>query len=72
MEILLILSSLTLFSLVCGSFLPQDVLVDEPVHRIKLLGKISDSPDALTRSFLSPAHTRAARQISQWMVDAGE
>lgn len=63
---------MTLFSAVSGFFLPEDLLVNEPLHRIKVLGNISDSPDVLTRSFLSPAHSRAARQISEWMADAGE
>lgn len=35
------------------------------------LGKISDSPEGLVRTFLSPAHARAKRLVARWMTDAG-
>ncbi|KAL6756411.1 hypothetical protein V8C86DRAFT_1810565 [Haematococcus lacustris] len=43
----------------------------EPNLQLSLLGKISDTEGSLARTFLSPAHQRAADQLRQWMVDAG-
>lgn len=44
---------------------------DEVWQRLEVLGAISDDPVGLTRTFLSPAHTRAKRQLASWMVAAG-
>lgn len=35
------------------------------------LGRISDEPDGLTRTFLSPAMRRANAQVARWMTAAG-
>ncbi len=39
--------------------------------RIEILGRISDSPEHLVRTFLSPANLLAARTIIGWMEDLG-
>ncbi len=39
--------------------------------RIDELGRLSDSPDYLVRTFLSPANLAAARLISEWMSELG-
>ncbi len=39
--------------------------------RLKTLAGISDDPACLTRTFLSPAHGRARRQVGEWMAGAG-
>jgi hypothetical protein len=36
------------------------LLLDEPVAHLDALGAVSDAPDSLVRTFLSPAHKRAA------------
>ena len=41
------------------------------IARIDELRKISDSPDGLARSFLSPANLAAARKIQDWMRELG-
>ncbi len=41
------------------------------LDRIETLGAITDTPGALTRTFLSPANLRAARQVLTWMEEAG-
>ena len=40
-------------------------------RRLRELGRISDEPGRLTRTFLSPAMARANRQVARWMRDAG-
>lgn len=40
-------------------------------RRIGELGRISDSPDYLVRTFLSPANVHAARLVIGWMEDLG-
>ncbi len=35
------------------------------------LGGISDDPNGLVRTFLSPAHARAKRLVARWMTEAG-
>lgn len=42
----------------------QEVLYREPAERIQWLGKISDAEGSLYRRFFSPAHIRAASQVS--------
>jgi allantoate deiminase len=39
--------------------------------RIDELGRISDSPDYLVRTFLSPANKQAAAKILEWMTSLG-
>lgn len=41
------------------------------LSRIDELGRISDSPSYLVRTFLSPANLAAARLIQKWMEDLG-
>jgi allantoate deiminase len=41
------------------------------LSRIETLGAITDTPGLLTRTFLSPANLRAARQVMAWMEEAG-
>ena len=43
----------------------------EIVRRIEALGAISETPDRLTRIFLSPEHRAAADLLLSWMRDAG-
>src|SRR3982075_890270 len=46
-------------------------LGDEIVERINELGKISETPEHLTRIFLTEQHRAAADLILSWMRDAG-
>ena len=46
-------------------------LGDEIVGRINRLASISETPDNLTRIFLTPEHRAAADLILSWMVEAG-
>src|SRR6204780_4917006 len=46
-------------------------LGDEIVGRINRLAAISETPDNLTRIFLTPEHRAAAELIMSWMVEAG-
>jgi allantoate deiminase len=41
------------------------------MQRIEALGKISDDPDCLTRTFCSPAMRRANAVVGSWMREAG-
>src|ERR1700691_1204753 len=51
---------------------PQQLsLGDEIVGRINRLATISETPDNLTRIFLTPEHRAAADLIMAWMVEAG-
>ena len=43
----------------------------EILDRVATLGRHSDSPDNYTRTYLTPAHQAAAKQIAQWMREAG-
>jgi allantoate deiminase len=46
-------------------------LGDEIAGRINRLAAISETPDNLTRIFLTPEHRAAAELIMRWMVEAG-
>jgi allantoate deiminase len=46
-------------------------LGDEIVGRVNRLAGISETPDNLTRVFLTPEHRAAAELIMNWMVEAG-
>jgi allantoate deiminase len=46
-------------------------LGEEIVGRINRLAGISETPDNLTRIFLTPEHRAAAELIMRWMVEAG-
>jgi allantoate deiminase len=46
-------------------------LGDEIVGRINRLASISETPDNITRIFLTPEHRAAADLIMSWMVEAG-
>ena len=46
-------------------------LGEEIVGRINRLAEISETPDNLTRIFLTPEHRAAAELIMRWMVEAG-
>jgi allantoate deiminase len=46
-------------------------LGEEIVGRINRLAAISETPDKLTRIFLTPEHRAAAELIMSWMVEAG-
>jgi hydantoinase/carbamoylase family amidase len=41
------------------------------LRRLAELATLSDSPDGLTRLFLSPAHKRAVALVAGWMQEAG-
>ncbi len=43
----------------------------EILDRVAELGRHSDSPGNYTRTFLTPAHQAAAKQIAHWMREAG-
>jgi hydantoinase/carbamoylase family amidase len=43
----------------------------EFISRVQELGRHSDSPHHYTRTYLTHAHQAAARQIAQWMQEAG-
>ena len=47
------------------------VPMDDPISRAAALAQHSDSPEHYTRTYLSPAHQAAARQIGAWMAEAG-
>ncbi|KAL4419269.1 hypothetical protein ABPG77_004827 [Micractinium sp. CCAP 211/92] len=47
------------------------LLYREPNHFLQALGNISDTEGSLTRTFLSPAHRRAAGKLRKWMAAAG-
>lgn len=49
----------------------HSILHDETNRHLQQLATISDSPDVLVRTFMSPAHKQAAVQIRSWMADAG-
>ena len=44
---------------------------DKIIERIHSLGKISENPDCLTRTFGSPAFLQGSRKIMEWMQEAG-
>lgn len=46
-------------------------LGDEIVARINVLAAISETPDNITRIFLTPEHRAAADMIIGWMQEAG-
>src|SRR5215468_2745945 len=41
------------------------------IARAQALARHSDSPQHYTRTYLTPAHQAAAREIGQWMREAG-
>lgn len=43
----------------------------EIVERAEALARHSDSPDNYTRTYLTPAHQAAAKQLAHWMREAG-
>jgi allantoate deiminase len=45
--------------------------MDDVISRVAALARHSDSPDHYTRTYLTPAHQAAARQLATWMQDAG-
>jgi hydantoinase/carbamoylase family amidase len=45
--------------------------MDDLLSRAEALARHSDSPDHYTRTWLTPAHQAAARQIAAWMREAG-
>lgn len=47
------------------------ILGEEVNERLELLGSVSDSAEHLERTFMGPAHRRAASMIREWMKDAG-
>ena len=48
-----------------------DMALERLLGRIEELGAITNTPGSLTRTFLSPANLRAARQVMAWMEQAG-
>jgi hydantoinase/carbamoylase family amidase len=45
--------------------------MEDVLSRAESLARHSDSPDHYTRTWLTPAHQAAARQIAAWMEEAG-
>jgi len=45
--------------------------MDDVLSRAAALARHSDSPRHYTRTYLTPAHQAAARQLADWMRDAG-
>jgi allantoate deiminase len=50
---------------------PFEDALSRLLERIDHLGTITDTPGALTRTFLSPANRAAARRVGEWMQAAG-
>ena len=46
-------------------------ILQQALARIETLGAISDTPGALTRTFLSPASRKAAEVVMKWMEELG-
>eukprot|EP00232_Nephroselmis_pyriformis_P020763 CAMPEP_0182863140 /NCGR_PEP_ID=MMETSP0034_2-20130328/6471_1 /TAXON_ID=156128 /ORGANISM="Nephroselmis pyriformis, Strain CCMP717" /LENGTH=503 /DNA_ID=CAMNT_0024995311 /DNA_START=365 /DNA_END=1876 /DNA_ORIENTATION=- len=46
-------------------------LWEQPNRHLQKLGKISDDPNVLIRTFMSVAHRSAAATLDDWMEDAG-
>ncbi|KAF5843474.1 allantoate deiminase, chloroplastic-like protein [Dunaliella salina] len=55
----------------CASDFGHITLNKEPNDHLASLAQISDSDVSLERTFLSPAHRRAAAQLRVWMEEAG-
>lgn len=49
----------------------KPALAERAASWLDELGGISDSPDGLARTFLSPSHARARRLVARWMTSAG-
>lgn len=49
----------------------MDEITSRLVTRLDELGQISDEPEHLVRTFLSPAHRRANHRVGEWMRAAG-
>ena len=45
--------------------------MDDLLSRAESLARLSDSPENYTRTYLTPAHQAAARQLAAWMREAG-
>jgi hydantoinase/carbamoylase family amidase len=45
--------------------------MDDVLTRAEVLARHSDSTEHYTRTYLTPAHQAAARQLAAWMADAG-
>ena len=45
--------------------------MDDLISRAEALSRHSDSPEHYTRTYLTPAHQAAARQLADWMREAG-
>lgn len=58
-----------------ASILDRVVLMKSKVHFLALnflvVSQVSDSPEFLQRTFMSPAALRAGQLIRTWMSDAG-
>ena len=54
-----------------GPFLSMDSIGESVIERAQALARHSDSPDHYTRTLFTPAHQAAARELAQWMRDAG-
>lgn len=49
----------------------SDALAREIMERLDVLAAISESPDNLTRRYLTPEHASANAQVGEWMQAAG-
>ena len=49
----------------------EDLAEYESWKRLQELGEVSDTPNGLERTFLSPASQRAMNMIAEWMREAG-
>ena len=47
------------------------IWADDILARCDELATLSEGPDELTRTFLTPEHARANELVSDWMVQAG-
>src|SRR3546814_16655982 len=60
---------------VCSSDLPSPMpafrFADRMLAQLDELGRISESPDYLCRTFLTPEHRTAHETVAQWMREAG-
>ncbi len=49
----------------------SDALAREIMERLDVLSELSESPDNLTRRYLTPEHASANAQVGEWMQAAG-
>lgn len=69
---ILCLAALCSMVTISSGSLDHAVNFTETILQLHILGNITDTPGSLTRMFLSQAHIEAAKQIQEWMSEAGD